>query len=85
VWPVADMLAGVTMGIVRRQLRRMGVPQRDRTLTLDDIAGLAGGVVMNSWSPGIAVSRIGDVALPAAPDLVRLLHEAYAAEPLQAP
>jgi len=85
VWPAADVLPGVTMGIVRRQLRRMGVPQREQALTLEDVAGLAGAVVMNSWTPGVPVSRIGQVRLPAAPRFVQCLHEAYAAEPLQAP
>lgn len=85
VWPVADVLPGITMGIVRRQLQQLGVPQREQVLALDDLAGLAGAVVMNSWSPGVAVSRIGEVVLPLAPDFVQLLHRAYAAEPLVMP
>lgn len=85
VWPVADVLGGVTMGIVRRQLTTRGVPQRDAEVTPADLAGLTGAVVMNSWTPGVAVHRIGDVPVPAAPDFLAALHDAYVAEPLTAP
>jgi branched-subunit amino acid aminotransferase/4-amino-4-deoxychorismate lyase len=33
VWPAADILDGTTMGIVRRQLDRLGVAQGDVTVT----------------------------------------------------
>ncbi|PSK93641.1 branched-subunit amino acid aminotransferase/4-amino-4-deoxychorismate lyase [Murinocardiopsis flavida] len=82
VWPKAAMLGGTTMGIVRRQLDRLGIPQRVQEVTRADLPELAGGVVMNSWTPGIAVHRIGSVPLPAAPSFVALLHRAYQAEPL---
>lgn len=85
VWPVAEMLGGVTMGIVRRQLERLGAPQRDAEITLADVPGLAGAVVMNSWTPGVAVHRIDDTAVPEAPTFVELLHRAYEAEPLTSP
>ncbi|CAL9485756.1 hypothetical protein SUDANB106_03162 [Streptomyces sp. enrichment culture] len=85
VWPEADVLAGVTMGIVRRQLDRLGVPQRVREITLADLPELAGAVVMNSWTPGIAVHRIGSASLPVAPAFTDLLHRAYRAEPPTAP
>ncbi|MEU5301043.1 aminotransferase class IV family protein [Streptomyces noursei] len=85
VWPEAAVLGGTTMGIVRRQLERLGVPQRDQEITLDELPGLAGAVVMNSWTPGVAVHRIGSVPLPAAPSFVELLHRAYRAEPLTSP
>ncbi|MER7044865.1 aminotransferase class IV family protein [Streptomyces jumonjinensis] len=82
VWPVAEMLGGTTMGVVRRQLERLGVPQYDREITPADLPELAGAVVMNSWTPGVAVHRIGSTALPAAPSFLELLHRAYQAEPL---
>ncbi|MGP3934458.1 aminotransferase class IV family protein [Nonomuraea sp. KM88] len=85
VWPEAEMLAGTTMGIVRRQLDRLGVPQRVEEVTLAGLPTLAGAVVMNSWTPGLAVHRIGAVSLPEAPSFVEVLHEAYEAEPLTAP
>ncbi|MEU1883774.1 aminotransferase class IV family protein [Streptosporangium sp. NPDC020072] len=85
VWPDAEKLGGITMGIVRRRLERLGVPQRVQEITLDDLPALAGAVVMNSWSPGIAVHRIGPVPLPEAPDFVETLHRAYRSEPLTAP
>lgn len=77
VWPKAEMLTGTTMAIVRRQLK---VPQRTAVVTPG--TAFAGAVVMNSWSPGIGVSRIGPVEFPEAPEFLDLLHSAYAAEPL---
>ncbi|GHG91354.1 aminotransferase class IV family protein [Streptomyces lanatus] len=82
VWPAAGMLAGVTMGVVRRQLDRLGVPQRVREVTPADLPALAGGAVMNSWTPGVEVRRIGPTSLPEAPAFLDLLHRAYEAEPL---
>ncbi|SCZ00745.1 aminotransferase class IV family protein [Microvirga guangxiensis] len=85
VWPAAEMLLGTTMGIVRRQLDRIGVPQRIQEITLDDLPALAGAVVMNSWTPGVPVHRIGTVPLPEAPSFLDALHRAYQAEPLVSP
>ncbi|XAH22839.1 aminotransferase class IV family protein [Xylophilus sp. GW821-FHT01B05] len=85
VWPMAEMLGGTTMGIVRRQLDRLGVPQRVQALTLADLPTLAGAVVMNSWTPGVAVHRIGSMPLPLAPSFQALLHRAYQAEALTSP
>lgn len=82
IWPRAEMLIGTTMGVVRRQLERLGVPQRDEAVTLDDVPALAGSVVMNSWTPGVPVRRIGAAPLPHAPDFLELLSKAYEAEPL---
>ncbi|WP_321784521.1 aminotransferase class IV family protein [Burkholderia pyrrocinia] len=84
VWPVADMLGGVTMRIVRRQLARLGVAQHDRELTPADLPSMAGAVVMNSWTPGIPVRRFGTATLPDAPSFAALLHRAYEQEPLVA-
>jgi branched-subunit amino acid aminotransferase/4-amino-4-deoxychorismate lyase len=85
VWPMAEMLGGTTMGIVRRQLDRLDVPQRVREVTLADLPALAGAVVMNSWTPGVPVHRIGSVPLPEAPEFLELLHRGYQAEPLTSP
>lgn len=82
VWPEAAMLDGVTMGIVRRQLDHLGIAQRSRQLTPADLPELAGAAVMNSWTPGVAVRRVGAVPLPEAPAFMELLHRAYEAEPL---
>jgi branched-subunit amino acid aminotransferase/4-amino-4-deoxychorismate lyase len=85
VWPEAEMLGGTTMSIVRRQLDQLGVPQRVQKITLADAPTLVGAVVMNSWTPGVAVHQIGSVRLPEAPSFLELLHRAYQAEPLTAP
>lgn len=85
VWPSAEMLTGTTMGIVGRQLDRLGVPQRTAEITVDDLPSLAGAVVMNSWTPGVAIHRIDSFSLPEAPAFVELLHQAYQVEPLTTP
>jgi branched-subunit amino acid aminotransferase/4-amino-4-deoxychorismate lyase len=85
VWPVADVLGGITMGIVRRQLDRLGIPQRAQEITLADLPALSGAAVMNSWTPGVPVDRVDSVRLPGAPRFLELLHTAYEAEPLTAP
>lgn len=80
VWPDAPVLLGVTMEVLRRQLERLGVPQRTEKLTVADLSSLSGAVVMNSWSPGVPVTRIDDAELPAAPSFVETLHRAYEQE-----
>lgn len=85
VWPKANMLVGITMSILRRQLERLGVPQREQEVTAAELAELAGAVVMNSWTSGVAVHRIDTATIPEAPSFVELLHSAYRAEPLIAP
>ncbi|WP_340683688.1 aminotransferase class IV family protein [Amycolatopsis coloradensis] len=85
VWPDAGLLRGTTMGIVQRRLGALGVPQRIQEVTLADLPGLGGAVVMNSWTPGIAVRRIGAAPLPSAPAFVAALRQAYESEPLTRP
>ncbi|GAB3239833.1 aminotransferase class IV family protein [Mycolicibacterium hippocampi] len=82
VWPDAEILTGTAMSTVQRQLTLMGVPQETRILTPATAHELDAAVVMNSWTPGIAVCRIAGEPMPVRPDLVGLLHDAYAAEPL---
>lgn len=81
VWPKADVLPGVTMGILRRQLDILGIPQRSAPVTLGSAGEFAGAVVMNSWTPGVAISAIGGTDLPVSTAFVSLLHQAYQAEP----
>ncbi|MEI7031373.1 aminotransferase class IV family protein [Streptomyces pratensis] len=85
VWPRARILTGTTMGILARRLEELGVPQRTAEIALADLPVFVGAVVMNSWTPGVAVHRIGPAELPAAPPFLELLHRAYATEPLTAP
>ncbi len=84
VWPEAEILTGTTSGILRRQLNRLGIPQRVEPITRADIPSLSGAVVMNSWTPAVAVHRIDDALVPPAPEFVDLLHRAYRSEPLTA-
>ncbi|GAA1518240.1 aminotransferase class IV family protein [Kribbella lupini] len=81
VWPQAEILTGTTMGIVRRHLE---VPQRTTEIIPANLSTFTGAVVMNSWTPGVPVSRIGSVEFSEAPEFLDLLHQAYKAEPLTA-
>ncbi|MGC4941724.1 aminotransferase class IV family protein [Kribbella sp. DT2] len=79
VWPDAEILTGITMAIVRRQLK---VPQRTAEITPGNLSGFTGAVVMNSWTPGIAVRRIGSAEFADESEFLDVLHQAYEAEPL---
>lgn len=80
IWPEADYLPGVTMQILKRRLQSNGIRQQTRGIHPADITEQFSAVVMNSWTPGVPVSRIGDCSLADGSPLVRLLHEAYAGE-----
>lgn len=81
IWPEADILPGVTMQILTRQLASRGADQVTRAIRPSDLSEDIAAVVMNSWSPGIAINRIAEHALADARDFVGLLHRAYDSEP----
>lgn len=81
IWPRAEILTGTMMGIVQRQLRRLGVPQRHEEIKVGDVAGLSGAAIMNSWTPGVTISAIGSSIFSEAKQFMDVLHEAYQAEP----
>lgn len=80
VWSDANILTGTMMGIIKRQLTAMGVAQETRPLSRLAVHELDAAVVMNSWTPGISIHRIADERITVRPDLVAMLHDAYAAE-----
>lgn len=82
IWPEADLLPGITMGILRRQLAGLGIVQRNAPVRLDALGSLTGCVVMNSWTPAVAVSAIGAATFPQSDALVTRLQRAYRAEAL---
>lgn len=69
------------MQILRRRLSAAGIPQTTRPIRFTDLHDGLSAVLMNSWSPGIPVSRIADRPLGDPAELTELLHRAYAAEP----
>lgn len=85
IWPEADILSGVTMQILVRQLEARGVHQNTRPVRRADLTEGLSAVVMNSWTPGIAVTRLGERQLQTDATFTRLLQDAYVAEPLVAP
>ncbi len=85
VWPEAEMLVGTTMGIVRRQLENLGIPQRVQPITRTQLPEFLGMALMNSWTPGLEVRQIDSVTFPEASHFVHQLHRAYESEPLTPP
>ena len=81
VWPRAEILTGTMMGIVQRQLKHLGVPQRHDEVRPRDLAGLSGAAIMNSWTPAVPVTAIGPDVMPEAESFIDLLQQAYRAEP----
>lgn len=81
IWPQATMLQGTMMSIIQRQLDRLGIPQRHEKITIERLQELSGAAVMNSWTPGIAVTAIATTAFAAITPFISLLHKAYQAEP----
>lgn len=80
IWPQAEHLPGVTMQILARRLQQIGIRQQTRPIYAAGINEQFSAVVMNSWTPGVPVSRIGDKSLAHDSSLVRLFDEAYAGE-----
>ncbi|MBT2587047.1 aminotransferase class IV [Arthrobacter sp. ISL-95] len=83
IWPQADILYGVTMQILQRQLHAQGVVQETRSIAAASVNESLSSAVLNSWSPGIGVKSIGGRQLAASQELVNLLHDAYRLEPLE--
>ncbi|OYN98831.1 aminotransferase class IV family protein [Enemella evansiae] len=81
IWPQADLLDGITQQILRRRLAEQGIPQATRPVRAMDLDDRFAAALMNSWSPGIPVSRIADRPLGDHTDLIGLLHRAYTTEP----
>ncbi|AKU16906.1 aminotransferase class IV [Luteipulveratus mongoliensis] len=81
VWPEADLLRGITMQVLSRQLKARGVPQRTQDIRADSLEPFSAAVVMNSWTPAIVVDRIGDHSFAdGGSDFAALLHQTYDAE-----
>lgn len=81
IWPRAALLEGTMMGIVKRQLSALGVPQRTQAIKPEHLAQFQGAAVMNSWTPGINVSAIDTHSFSQSDQLVTILHQAFALEP----
>ncbi len=82
VWPRAQVLAGTMMGMIQRQLGGLGIAQRHEDVFLDGVKRFAGAAVLNSWSPGVAVTAFGPIAVPEAPAFMEVLRAAFEVEPV---
>ncbi|MEU0315403.1 aminotransferase class IV family protein [Nocardioides sp. NPDC006273] len=82
IWPRAEILTGVTMQILDRRLRGLGIAQQTRDVRREELGDHLSAVVMNSWTPGISIARIGGSLLRPDAEFMRILHSAYRDEPL---
>lgn len=80
IWPEAELLPGITMQILTRQLAALGINQTIRAVTLADLTENIAAVVMNSWSPAIPISRLAGQPMAEGGEFVHILQQAYAAE-----
>lgn len=80
IWPQADVLPGVTMQILTRQLSARGIPQQTREIRRTDLDENIAAAIMNSWTPAIPITRIGDHRLATRTDFAQLLRESYRSE-----
>lgn len=80
IWPEASSLTGITMQLLQRQLSALGVNQKTQPIYRSESLGQLAGVVMNSWTSGVAIARIGDQRLIVDTAFTSLLHSAYQRE-----
>ncbi|MEC3976734.1 aminotransferase class IV family protein [Amycolatopsis sp. H20-H5] len=81
VWPEAPVLPGITLQLLRKGLRRQGIPQETREVYPADLPGFDAMFVTNSQTSGTPVISVDDVELRSDPDITRLLMEAYETNP----
>jgi branched-subunit amino acid aminotransferase/4-amino-4-deoxychorismate lyase len=63
IWPDAPKLPGITMLLLRHQLRVVGIPQAEEPVRVQDLPGYDGMILCNSlgWAP---VTRVDDLTVP---------------------
>ena len=76
IWPAAPMLAGITMQVLQRELRRAGIGQRHAQVRLADLGAFTSLFACNSRGVA-AVTRVDDRAIPVDAEFIRQLSESY--------
>jgi branched-subunit amino acid aminotransferase/4-amino-4-deoxychorismate lyase len=80
IWPSGPALAGITMQLVTRALAERGIPSRHDVVHIADLPSFRSAFVTNSL--GVApVEQVDDQTLPADPEFIRNLAEAYQSVP----
>jgi branched-subunit amino acid aminotransferase/4-amino-4-deoxychorismate lyase len=62
VWPEAPKLDGITMLVLQRELKTLGVPQAEATVRVHDLASCRGMILCNSHGWAL-VGRVDDVQI----------------------
>jgi branched-subunit amino acid aminotransferase/4-amino-4-deoxychorismate lyase len=76
VWPDAPKLDGVTMLVLRRELKASAIPQAEATMRLQDLSACDGMILCNArgWRP---VDRVDDTLIPRDEAFTRIISDAY--------
>ena len=77
------MLAGITMRVLRRSLRELGVPGTAARITVAGLPGLTGAAATNSHCPDQPIAAVDDVLFPGHEPLTALLRRAWRSVPWQ--
>lgn len=77
VWPEAPMLAGITMQVLRRGLRRLGLPDTTRRMTPESLNEMTAAVASNSHCPAQPIAAIDETVFAGDEALTTLLRRAW--------
>ncbi|GGR10398.1 hypothetical protein GCM10010168_29790 [Actinoplanes ianthinogenes] len=81
IWPDAPQLTGITMQVLRLGLKKLGIPDEQRTLTAASLPGMRAAAAANSRCPAQPIATIGETTLPDSAEFAALLREAWRAMP----
>jgi branched-subunit amino acid aminotransferase/4-amino-4-deoxychorismate lyase len=81
IWPQAPMLAGITMQVLRLGLEKLGIPDEQRRLTRESLAGLSAAAATNSHCPAQPIASVDGTDLPEHATLTSLLRRAWQEAP----
>lgn len=83
VWPDAPMLDGTGQTLIQRGLDAVDVVTERRSIDLSELSVFDAAFITNSAMAAVPVAAIGAVRYPERPDLMRLLTNAWRANPCQ--
>jgi branched-subunit amino acid aminotransferase/4-amino-4-deoxychorismate lyase len=82
IWPEAPKLDGITMLVLQRELKTLGVPQAEATVRVKDLASYDGMILSNSHGWAL-VGRVDDVQIRSDDAFTNAISAAYDACPLE--
>ena len=83
IWPLAEMLDGVSQRLLQRGLDECGVRSTHRSVSCAQLASFRGAFFTNSRRAVVPIKRIDDVDYTVDPDDAEMLQRALATQPWQ--